>query len=91
VNHVIVMPPVSRRLRELIHDREELIEVLTRLYDHLAYFADRYRDKRDAEEPDSLFDYSHSLFIGGRWKHFHFSVNDAQAEDYLFVEAVSVG
>jgi hypothetical protein len=90
VMHVVVDPKISKRLGELIaNNREVLLMVLNRLHDQLGNHAERYRGRRDPEDPD-LFDYVHALYVDGKWYRFRFSVNDAKATDHLFVEAVSM-
>jgi hypothetical protein len=89
VFHVVVMPPVSAALGEALRgERDPLLKVLNCLYGHLESHADRYRNRRDPEDPD-LFDYVLNLFDGEDWHTFRFSVDDRQATDYLFVVAVS--
>jgi hypothetical protein len=83
--HVIVMPLVSAALgRFLRGEREPLRVVLNRLYDQLESHADRYKNRRDPEDPD-LFDYDLNLFDGEKWQTLRFSVDDRQATGYLFV------
>jgi hypothetical protein len=88
VFHVIVSPQVSRALGQLVADRTALLRILTRLRDQLETNPAPYRGQRDPDDPD-LFEYVHYLYIGGQWFTFRFSVNDARATEYLFVEAVS--
>jgi len=88
MSHVKVMPEVSRRLGEILpRARGSLLAVLNRLYEQLENHADRYRNRRDPEDPD-LFDYVLCLFDGENWHTFRFSVDDRQATGLLFVVAV---
>jgi hypothetical protein len=83
--HVIVTPLVSAALGQfLCGERDSLLTVLNRLYHQLESHADRYRSRRDSEDPD-LFDYVINLFDGKKWHTLHFSVDDRQATGYLFV------
>jgi hypothetical protein len=68
--------------------RDALVVVLNRLYDRLTNHADRYRGRRDPDDPD-LFDYVLYLGDGTNWHTLRFSVDDRQATGYLFVVAVS--
>ncbi len=62
---------------------------LNRLYDQLQSHGERYRGRRDADDPD-LFDYVLCLADGDdNWHTLRFSVDDRQATDYVFVVAVS--
>jgi hypothetical protein len=88
VIHVVVMPLVSAALGQILLGREPLLAVLNRLYDQMTNHADRYRGRRDPDDPD-LFDYALYLFDGENWHTFRFSVDDRQATGYLFVVAVS--
>jgi hypothetical protein len=89
VPHVIVMPEVSEALG-MILPREPLLAVLNRLYDQLENHCERYRHRRDPEQPDDFFDYVVYLVISaGDWFTFRFTVNDKIAPDSLFVVAVS--
>ncbi len=86
---VIVSPQVSQRLGELCKSRSVLLKVLNRLYHQLGEQAVRYRGQRDYNDPD-LFIYRHSLYTADRgWLTFEFAVNDARAQDHLFVESVT--
>lgn len=82
---VIVLPPVSRRLGEVIRNRSTLLRVLNRLYDQLENHASNYRGFRDPQNSDL---YTDSRYSDGLWRIFEFSVNDARATGYLFVEEV---
>jgi hypothetical protein len=89
VFHVVIYPEVVEALRAIVPDREDLLRVLNRLRDQLENNAAPYRRIRDLDEPEFLFDYVHTLFVGERWVTLRFSVNDTTAEGYLFVEAVA--
>jgi hypothetical protein len=84
------MPLVSATLGNILASRREpLLAVLNRLYDQLGNHADRYRSRRDPNDPD-LFDYV--LYLAddqNDWHTFRFSVDDRQATGFLFVVAVS--
>lgn len=90
VNHVIVLRPVSQAVAQfLAHDREAVLTVHNQLYSQLGNHADRYKRNRDQDDPDFLFNYPHSLYVGPRWVTFRFSVNDSTAPGLLIVEAVA--
>lgn len=85
-----VFPEVSRRLGELLADKEVVIRVLDGLRAaHRGEFAG-YRANRDEVDPDFLFTVPIRLFLRGRWRFIHFSVNDTTSPDHFFVEAVSM-
>jgi hypothetical protein len=89
VHHVVVAPLVSKKLGEILPQRDSLLTVLNRVYDQLENEADAYRSNRDTQEPEFLFNYPLNHFDGTYWHRFIFSVNDHQADGYLFVEAVA--
>jgi hypothetical protein len=78
--HVVVMPIISQVLGEVLKDRNRILKVFNRLYDQLENYADRYRNRRDPDDPD-LFDYVLHLADGDNWHTFRFSVDDRQATD----------
>lgn len=87
---LIVYPEVSRRLGELIADKEALIRVMDGLRAaHREQFAG-YRANRDDEDPDTLFNVSVPLLLRGRMRLIRFSVNDTTSPDHFFVKAVSM-
>lgn len=89
--HVVVMPEASKRLGEILqNNRFAICLVENRLYGELENNAERYRSHRDPDDPDVLFDYVlYFCDAGEAWLTLRFSVNDARAADYLFVEALS--
>lgn len=88
MHRVEVMPSVSQSMGKIGLPREVLLAVLNRLRDQLENHADRYQGRRDPKE-ERLFDYP--LYVGDdeNWHTFRFSVDDHQAQGYLFVVAVS--
>lgn len=87
---LIVSPEVSRRLGELVADREVVIRVLDGLRAAYQQQFAGYRANRDEEEPDFLFNVPIRLLLRGRWRFIRFSVNDTTSPDHFFVEAVSL-
>jgi hypothetical protein len=87
--HVKVMPEVSKALGAIRLPRVLLVKVLSRLYYSLENDHERWRKNRDSEDPDCLFDYVLFVFDGETSHTLRFSVDDRQAQDYLFVLAVS--
>lgn len=86
--HPIITETVSIFLGSLGLPREMLISVLSCCYDNLPNNYERWRGRRDPEDPD-LFEYVLRLYDGTNWHIFRFSVNDTRATGFLFVEAVS--
>ena len=87
--HLVVMPPVSAAIGQLIQHREQLLAVLNRLYDQMENYAARYRGRRDPQDTD-LFDYVVNFFDGNGWHTLRFSIDDRQARDgLLFAVGVS--
>lgn len=85
--HVIIMPPVVAALPTLVRKRNTLLMIYNRLYAFLERSPDR--SHRDPEDNDYLF-YRQSVYSNGRWLTLTFSVNDCRANDYLFVDAVTI-
>ena len=89
MRHVIVMPLVSKFLGATL-SRDSLLFVLERLRDQLSNYYDRYRGRRDPVNPDDFFDYKLCFAdANDDWHTLKFTVNDRQADGYLFVVAVS--
>jgi hypothetical protein len=89
MHHVVVMPLVSTLLGATL-SRESLLAVLVRMRDQLESHYDRYRSRRDSANPDDFFEYVLNLAdANGDWHTMRFTVNDRQAEGFLFVVAVS--
>jgi hypothetical protein len=88
--HVVVPSAISRTLGQLVHNREAIVKILTRLHEELTNHAGRYQKNRDPDDPDN-FIYSRGLYVGRRWCRFDFRVNDVQAQGYLFVRSDSRG
>ena len=85
-----IWPAVSRRLGELLADREVVIRVLEELRRCLREQPAGFRANRDEVEPDFLFNVPIRLLLRGRWRVLRFSVNDTISPDHFFVEAVSM-
>jgi hypothetical protein len=89
MRRIIVMPLVSTFLGATL-SRRSLLAVLERLRDQLSNHYDRYRNRRDPTNPDDFFDYVLYLADANNdWHTLRFTVNDRQADGYLFVVAVS--
>ncbi len=87
---ITVLPEVSRRLGELLADKEAVIRVLGELRHHLQNQAAGSRANRDDAQPDFLFTVPIRVLLRGRWRFIRFSVNDTTSPDHFFVEAVSL-
>ncbi len=83
--HVLVSPEVVTRLRAIGLERDALLAVLNRLYDSLEYHSERWRNNRDPNDPDCLFDYVQILYSASDWNRLRFSVDDRLAEGFLSV------
>lgn len=88
MRHVIVSPEVVTALAALNLPRETVLALLNRLRDYLPANEALYRGDRDPADPDTLFRYTHSLYVDGRWRLFVFSVCDSVSPDHFFVEGV---
>jgi hypothetical protein len=87
---LVVQPEVSRRLGELLADKEAVLRVFDGLRTtHRENFAG-YRVNRDDTDPDFLFTVPVRLLLRGRMRLIRFSVNDTTSPDHFFVEAVSM-
>ena len=87
--HVLISPEVVAALAKVGLERDALLAVLNRLYDSLENSSERWRNNRDPDDPDFLFDYILILYDENRWVRFRFSVDDRLAEGYLSIVAVS--
>lgn len=88
--HVVVSPAVARAVGQHAESRDVLLAVLNRLHDLLRTHPEQFSATRDPADPDTSFLYSHSLYVGGRWRTFVFAVCDTRAPGYLFVEGLAV-
>lgn len=87
---ITVLPEVSRRLAELLADKEAVIRVLEELRHSLQNHPSGYRANRDDDQPDFLFNVPVPVPLRGRMRFVRFSVNDTTSPDHFFVEAVSM-
>jgi len=70
--------------------RRSMLVAINRLYDQLENHSERYRRHRDPDRPDDYFEFVLQLADeNGNWHTLSFSVDDKQAEGYLFVDAVT--
>lgn len=88
MRRVIVPPKVAQSLAAFGLPHEELLAVYQRLYDYLPANEGVFRSDRDPADPDTLFRYTHSLIVHGRWRLIVFSVCDSISPDHFFVETV---
>lgn len=88
MRRIIVSPEVITALTAFNLPRESLLAILNRLHDYLPENEGQFRSDRDPVDPDTLFRYTHSLQVGGRWRLFVFSVCDSISPDHFFVEGV---
>jgi hypothetical protein len=88
VRHIVISPEVVTALGGMNLPRESLLRLLNHLRDYLPENEQQFRNDRDPADPDTLFRYTHSLFIGDRWRLFVFSICDSISPDHFFVESV---
>ena len=88
MRRVIVPSEVVLALAAFNLPREELVAIYERLHEYLPANETLFRSDRDPADPDTLFRYTHSLEVNGRWRLFVFSVCDSISPDHLFVEGV---
>ena len=86
--HVVLTAPVSTALGALRLPRRVLVAILADLHGLLPSTAGSYRSRRDPTDSDR-FVYPVRAFDGSHWHVLDFAVNDTQAADYLFIEAVA--
>jgi hypothetical protein len=89
LRRIIVSPEVVAALKAFDLPRESLLAILNRLHDYLPANEDQFRLDRDPADPDTLFRYTHSLEVSGRWRLFVFAVCDSISPDHFFVEGVA--
>ena len=88
MRHIIVSLEVVNALVAFNLPRDSLLAILNRLHEYLPANESQFRSDRDPVDPDTLFRYTHSLEVGGRWRLFVFSVCDSISPDHFFVEGV---
>ena len=87
--HVIVSPSVSRAIGSSGLSRELRVQVLATLREELAYNVERYKHLRIPCDEDRLLAFRVRLADETQWHICTFVVDDATAQDTLFVLAMS--